>query len=98
VLEPEGEGVEGDGRVLDAGGDEGGDGRSKPHGIDLVEGELVIGSGAERVRIVAIPAANGLERNGIEPGAAERSCEKRGGERFADCGIGAGDEGLHFFT
>ena len=98
MLEPEGKGVERNGGVLDAGSNEGSDGRSKPDRVDLVECEFVIRGGAERVRIVAISAANGLERYGVESGAAERPGEEGGGEGFADRGIGAGDEGFHVFT
>ena len=51
--------------------------------------------GAEDFDIGAFAAAEGLESDGAESRFAEGAGEERGGEGFADAGVGAGEEEVH---
>ncbi len=67
----------------------------EPDGVGFVKGEDLAGGVAEDFDIGALAAADRLEGKGAVAGLAEGSSEERGGEGFADAGVGAGEEEVH---
>ena len=67
----------------------------EPDGIGFVEGEDLAGGVAEDFHIGAFAAADWLEGEGAVAGLAEGAGEKRGGEGFADAGVGACQKKVH---
>ena len=95
VGEPLHEEIEREGAVFESGGDEGGGGGLEPDGVGFVKGEDLAGGVAEDFDIGAFAAADWFEGEGAVAGLAEGAGEERGGEGFADAGVGAGEEEVH---
>lgn len=95
TAEPVLERVEGEGPVFELRGDKRCGGGLEPDGVGFVERENVVRGGAEDFDIGAFAAAEGLESDGAESGLAEGAGEERGGEGFADAGVGACEEEFH---
>jgi len=93
--EPVGELIERESAVFELRRDERGGGGLEPDGVGFVEGESISRGGAEDFDIGAFAAAEGLESDRAESRFAEGAGEERGGEGFADAGVGAGEEEVH---
>ena len=94
-VEPVDERIDRESAVFELRGDERGGGGLEPDGVGFVQGESVFRGGAEDFDIGAFAAAEGLEGDGAESRFAEGAGEERGGEGFADAGVGAGEEEVH---